>query len=212
MWPAYRRIRDEASQFTRKYSNESSHHPHAGGELLTLVTLSPEAGDALETLAAHTTKAHRLRRAQALLWLDEGETVPEVAARLRVTRQAVYKWVAPFRRYSTHDMAAHLAPGKRPGRPRPGHGVIEPRILAVIDRDPRELGSRATVWTAPLLGHYLLEVHHLAVSRPSMSFALARLGLRWKRPRHDLARRPATGRQATGGANAVWRRGSAPSS
>jgi transposase len=179
---------------------------------MTLVTLSPEEWDTLETLAAHTTNAHLLRRAQALLWLDEGETVPEVAARLRVTRQAVYKWVAHFRTYSTHDMAARLAPGKRTGRPRAVHGLIEPLILAVIDRDPRELGYRSTVWTAPLLCHYLREVQHLAVSRPSMSFAIARLGLRWKRPRHDLARRPATWRQAKGGSNAVWRRGSAPSS
>jgi transposase len=179
---------------------------------MTLVTLSPEEWEALETLAAHTTDAHLLRRAQALLWLDEGETVPEVAERLRVTHQAVYKWVAHFRTYSTPDMAARLAPGKRSGRPRTVHGVIDPLILAVIDGDPRELGYRSTVWTAPLLCHYLREVHHLAVSRPSVSFAIARLDLRWKRPRHDLARRPATWRQAKGGSNAAWRRGSGPSS
>jgi transposase len=179
---------------------------------MTLVTLSPEAWQALETLAAHTTDAQLLRRAQALLWLDEGETVAEVAARLRVTRQAVYKWVVHFQRRSTLDMATRLAPGKRSGRPRTVHGVIDPLILEVIDRDPRELGYRSTVWTAPLLCHYLREVHHLVVSRPSVSFAIARLGLRWKRPRHDLARRPATWRQAKGGSNVVWPPGSARSS
>jgi Homeodomain-like domain len=65
---------------------------------MTLLTLNLREWKALETVAARTTDVHILRRAQALLWLDEGETVPEVAARLRVTRQAVYKWVACFRR------------------------------------------------------------------------------------------------------------------
>jgi transposase len=175
---------------------------------MTLVTLSPEEWEALETLAAYTTDAQLLRRSQALLWLDEGETVTEVAARLRVTRQAVYKWVGHFQRCSTLEIATRLAPGKRSGRPRTVHGVIEPLILAVIDRDPRELGYRSTVWTAPLLTQYLAEQHHLQVSRQSVSLAIARMGLRWKRPRHDLARRPATWRQAKGGSNAAWQGGS----
>jgi transposase len=177
---------------------------------MTLLTLNLREWKALETVAARTTDAHILRRAQALLWLDEGETVPEVAAQLRVTRQAVYKWVACFRRRSALDMAARLEPGKRSGRPRLVHGVIDPLITEVIERDPRELGYRSTVWTAPLLRQYLQEVHHLDVSRPSVSLAIDRLGLRWKRPRHGLARRPATWRQAKGGSNEAWRHGSAP--
>jgi len=181
-----------------------------GGELMTLLTLGPKEWQALATLAAHTTDAHILRRTQALLWLDEGETVPEVAARLGVTRQAVYKWVGCFRMRSTLAMAARLAPAKRSGRPRTVQGVIDPLIMAVIERDPRELGYRSTVWTASLLRQYLGEVHHLEVSRPSVSLTIARLGLRWKRPRHNLARRPATWRQAKGGSNVAWRHGSAP--
>lgn len=176
---------------------------------MTLVTLSPTEWEALETLATHTTDARLLRRAQALLWLDEGETAPEVAARLRVTRQAVYKWVAHFRRRSRRDLATRLTPGKRSGRPRTVHRVIDPLILEVIDGDPRQLGYRSTVWTAPLLCHYLRKVHHLAVSRASVSCAIARLGLRWKRPRHDLARRSRTWRQAKGGSNGASRHGSA---
>jgi transposase len=161
---------------------------------MTLVTLDPEAWDALETLAAHTTDAHLLRRAQVLLWLAEGETVSEGAERLRITRQAVYKWVGHFQRRRTV------------------HGVIDPLILAGIDHDPRELGYRSTVWTAPLLTQYLAEQHHIQVSRQSVSLAIARVGLRWQRPRHGLARRPATWRQAKGGSNAAWQGGSGRSS
>jgi Homeodomain-like domain len=56
---------------------------------MTLITLSPQEREGLEVLAVRTSSAQELRRAQALLWLDTGESVTEVAARLRVTRQTL---------------------------------------------------------------------------------------------------------------------------
>ncbi|MGZ3316046.1 MAG: winged helix-turn-helix domain-containing protein, partial [Isosphaeraceae bacterium] len=67
------------------------------------------------------------------------------------------------------------------------------------DRDPRDFGYHSTVWTAPLLMRYLERVHGVAASRRSIGSALERLRIRWKRPRHQLARRPDTWRQAKGG-------------
>jgi transposase len=64
---------------------------------MTLLTLNPQEWEALEHLAAHTIEAQTRRRAQALLWLDEAETVQEVAERLRVIRQVVYKWSPSYR-------------------------------------------------------------------------------------------------------------------
>jgi len=46
---------------------------------------------------------------------------------------------------------------------------------------------------------HLAEVHHLRVSRVSVNLALGRLRIRWKRPRHLLARPSPTWRQAKGG-------------
>ncbi len=78
-------------------------------------------------------------------------------------------------------------------------GVIDPLLAEVIDTDPRDLGYRYTGWTNALLRDYLAEVHGLEASRKSVSLALERLGIRWKRPRHQLALRPDTWRQAKGG-------------
>jgi len=113
----------------------------------------------------------------------------------------IYTWITQFHARQGLDIAARVAPGARSGRPRTLQGRIEPLIAAVITRDPRDLGYRSTVWTAPLLTQYLQEAQALSVSRPSVSRALGRLALRWKRPRHRLARRPATWRQANGGSN-----------
>ena len=84
-------------------------------------------------------------------------------------------------------------------RPCTAQGIIDPLIEAVIDTDPRAFGYRSTIWTAPLLVSYLDKQHHLAVSCQSVRLAIARVEMRWKRPRHHLALRPATWQQAKGG-------------
>ena len=177
-----------------------------GCEAMTPFVLRPKERQVLEELTLHPFTANSLRRAQALLWLDEGESVQEVAERLQLSRQAIYKWITQCHTRSMLPMAARVADGVHPGRPRTVGGVIDPLLDAVIDRDPRAWGYEANVWTAPLLQHYLEEVHQLRVSRPSVSLALARLRIRWKRPRHHLARRSPTWRQAKGGSKRAWRR------
>jgi transposase len=158
----------------------------------------------LADLMRHATEATALRRIQALLWLDGGESVQQVADRLRVSRQVVYKWLVHFQACQAFALQTRVAPGRHSGRPRTVHGVIEPLIDTVIDHNPQEWGYQATVWTARLLVQYLAEVHHLMVSRASVSLALGRLRIRWKRPRHQLTRRSPTWRQAKGGSNAAW--------
>lgn len=150
-------------------------------------------------LIAVTEQARLLRRAQALLWLAEGDSPPEVAERLGVSRQTLYNWASRFQDRGDLPLGERLADGPRSGRPRTAQGIIDPLLVEVFDDDPRDWGYHATVWTAPLFQQYLADVHTITVSRPSVSAALDRLGLRWKRPRHRLAQRPPTWRQAKGG-------------
>jgi transposase len=153
----------------------------------------------LEDFVTCSCGGRELRRAQALLWLGAGESVEAVAERLRVARQTVYNWRARFAARSELEPASRLADGERSGRPRTTCGIIEPLIAEVIEEDPRELGYRSTVWTASLLAAYLSDSHELQVSLRSIGYALEREQLRWKRPRHRLALRPETWRQAKGG-------------
>jgi transposase len=104
-----------------------------------------------------------------------------------------------FHDRSEFDLRQRLADAPRPGRPRVGGGGIDPQIAQVIDTDPRDLGYRSTVWTAPLLVRYLQDHHAIEVSRKTVNRAIARLGIRWKRPRYQLALRAETWRQAKGG-------------
>src|SRR4051812_41694004 len=161
--------------------------------------LGPRQRSELEYLASHDPVAKQRCRAQALLWLDEGETPEQVADALRVSRRTGYYWVERFHDRDRLDPVWRLADAPRTGRPRAGGGDIDSRIAEVIDTDPRTLGYHQTVWTAPLLVRYLRDHHEVEVSRKTVSRAIARLGIRWKRPRHQLARRSDTRRQSKGG-------------
>jgi transposase len=157
----------------------------------------------LQAFLRSADQARLFRRAQALLWLAEGDGPAEVAERLGVRRQTLYNWAGRFHDRAGLGLAERLADGPRSGRPRTAHGLIDRLLDEVIDDDPRDWGYHATVWTAPLLRQYLEEVHDIEVSRQSVSAALDRVELRWKRPRHRLANRPATWRQAKGGSSAA---------
>jgi transposase len=155
----------------------------------------------LEELVLTATDSRQLKRAQALLWLDAGESVEEIADRLQITQQSVYNWIARFVGRAEVEMAGRVADGPRSGRPRTTLEIIDPLIDQVIDRDPRTLGYNSTIWTAALLQHYLATAWQRKVSTKSVSRALTRLRIGWKRPRHQLALRDPYWRQAKGGSN-----------
>lgn len=166
---------------------------------MPIFKLSSQERRQLNALAVRTTDADVLRRVQSLRWLADGHSIEEVAQRLCVCRRTVYYWVEQYEARDLRDLLARLSIQPRRGRPRTAHGIIDPLIDKIIDRDPREFDYRSTVWTAALLRRYLSESHRLAVSQRSVSYALSRLSIRWKRPRHQLMLRAPFWRQAKGG-------------
>jgi transposase len=130
----------------------------------------------LEELLTSITLTNEGRRAQALLWLDAGQSIPTVARRLRVSRQTVYNWLSSFRgRGANLDMLARLADRPRSGRPRSLPHRLDPLLAQVLEHDPQEFGYRSATWSAKLLVQHLREVHHIAVNRASIGPAQARL-------------------------------------
>jgi transposase len=166
---------------------------------MTEPMLTDSVRAALLDLIAHTPDARVLRRAYALVWLDEGKSIPDVAEQLNVSRQSVYNWLARFVTRRDLPFEQRLSDAARSGRPVTVQGIIDPLLDAIIDTDPRSLGYRSTIWTVPLLVDYLTKYQHVSTSAQSVRLALARLDINWKRPRHRLALRAETWQQAKGG-------------
>ncbi len=123
---------------------------------------------------------------------------------LGVSRAAVDKGVRAFQERRGAERGERGAEASRWGRPRTAQGVRAPLLDAVLDQDPRGLGSRSTVGRAPWRVQYGAAVHPVAVSRQRVGLAIARRGSRWKPPRHQRPLRSPTWRQAKGGASGAW--------
>lgn len=164
--------------------------------------LTAEDRRKLQDHVKHAEDARELRRAQALLWLDEGETVSAVASRQDVTRQTVYNWIQRLRQ-DHHAVTEPLPDKTRSGRPANRRETVAQVIRAAIDSDPRELGYTSPMWTSALLRQEVKRQYGLTVSQRTVTRALRGLDYSYKRPRHVLARRPRTWRQVKGGSYAV---------
>lgn len=145
------------------------------------------------------TKAGEVRRAQALLWLHSGESVPQVAQRLGVSRRAVDKWVARYQQRRPEPIRQRLQDRPHSGRPPHKREVARKIIAQLLPRDPRRYGSRALVWTVPHLCRQVQQRSGMSISRRTIRRALHQLDHAYKRPRYVLARRSLTWRQAKGG-------------
>jgi transposase len=152
---------------------------------------------ALRAIARHAPTARHARRAQALLELADGDPVTAVAARHRVSRTAVYDWLARFRDGGASAWD-RLKDRPRSGRPAAQRDAAAEAIRATLATRPTDHGYRHPGWTAELLRRHL-EHSGVSVSRTTVRRALHGLGYRWKRPRHSLARRKPAWRQAKGG-------------
>ena len=158
---------------------------------------------AIRTQLRHLLKEaetpRQLRRAQALLWMAEGQRPTEVARRLGVSYQTVYNWTQAFEARSSEPVTERLQDRARSGRPATKGQTVETVLQQVWPQSPLKLGYRSPIWTAPLVRQHLHQKHQLTVSTRTIRRALRRLGYRFKRPKQVYARRSPTWRQAKGG-------------
>jgi transposase len=166
---------------------------------MTLFEIDTKEAWQLEQLSRSASDTRQMRRAQALLWCAEGDSVEEVADRLGVARRTIYNWIARYAQRADCEPAQRVADGARSGRPATALAIIDDLLEAVITDDPREHGYQSTIWTADLLRRYLRSAHQIEVCSKSVSLALQRVGIVWKRPRHVLALADPHWQQAKGG-------------
>src|SRR2546423_14481135 len=112
-----------------------------------LIELTGKQRIELEQLLTRHADSRLYQRALALLLLDDGQNVEEIAAALRVSRQSIYNWAWRFQQRTSLVAVERLTDSARSGRPLTVKGIVDPLIDAVIDSDPRDLGYNSTVWT-----------------------------------------------------------------
>ena len=130
-----------------------------------------------------TSDARTYRRTLAVLELDRGRSVADIAAMLGVTRQSVHNWAAAFVR---EPDPSTLRDEDRSGRPPLLAEQTQGLLPSLIGRSPQDLGYPHTDWTVPLLQQELEKGLGLRPSDETVRRGLRRLGYVWKRPRYVL--------------------------
>jgi transposase len=153
----------------------------------------------LQHLARQGRDARMVRRAQGLLWLDQGEHPIAIAHRLGVTRESVYAWLRRLKHRGARSLAEKLMEQPRSGRPRAKRQAVQELVQQVMDTQPSQYGYQGEGWTVPLLRYHLKTTESIEVSDATVRRCLQGMGYRWKRPRYVLARRDPFWRQAKGG-------------
>jgi transposase len=130
-----------------------------------------------------TRDARTYRRTLAILEVDRGRSVRDVAISLGVEPRTIYYWIEAYLR--DHDPAA-LADAEHPGRPSLWAEGLGRRLRAAMALSPQDLGYPSVDWTVPLLRDYLDDQGDGRPSDETIRRGLRRLGYVWKRPRYVL--------------------------
>jgi transposase len=128
------------------------------------ISLTDSQRQELQHLARRGRDARVVRRAQGLLWLDQGEHPIAVAQRLGVTRESVYAWVRRLQHQGARSLVEKLMEQPRSGRPREKRHAGQELVQQVMDIHPSQYGYPAEGWTAALLRHHLKTTEDIEVS------------------------------------------------
>ena len=150
--------------------------------------LTPRQREHLLQALRQATEARLYRRLLALVQIDRGKPVAQVAEELMVSRMTVHRWL---RRYLRCRDPWGLVERAGRGRPRLWTPQLESLLEQALRASPTELGYRGARWTLPLLQAHLLQQGGPRLSVWTLRRQLQRLGLVDQRPRLQLPTDPA---------------------
>jgi|RhiMetdeSRZDD1v2_1073273.scaffolds.fasta_scaffold1181932_1 transposase len=154
---------------------------------MTKLDLTPYERRKLRQQLHRTSDARLYQRLLAVLEIDQGRPVNEVAHLLNVSGQSVYNWVD---RFCQQRQIADLVDQYGIGRPTLWTEERAAGLRALLESSPDQWGYFANDWTVPLLQEQLLRCTGQAFAEDTVRRELDRLGYVWKRGRYLLAPDP----------------------
>lgn len=144
-----------------------------------------QRADLIKALA-RCTEVRQYRRLAAVLEVDQGRSIAEVAATTGVSLRSVYGWIEAFRTAGT----AALADQPRTGRPSGWDAASREVLQELLANTPEDYGSPTAVWTIPLLAKHLRHQTRWQMTEKTLRREVHELGYSWKRSRYVLAPDP----------------------
>ncbi len=121
------------------------------------------------------------RRVQAVLMVVEEYDLATTAHLTGFSQRSLYRFVSRY--LGARDVVA-LRDDGRSGRPLASSEITDKRIMHELQRVPRSLGYRTSVWTVDLLAAHLSTRYKCSISPRTLRRRMRAIGLRCKRPRY----------------------------
>lgn len=150
-------------------------------------TLTMRQRQEMQRSLTHCSEQRVCRRLLALLDVDRGRSIAEIARSLQVDRRSIHNWV---RAYRLAGGVEALSDQPRPGRPSLWDDALRTLLEEVLRKTPFAYGYRATTWTVPLLQQFFQQRHNQPMAESTLRRALHGIGYSWKRSRYVLAPDP----------------------
>jgi putative transposase len=171
--------------------------------MMNSLTLTLSERRALEQKIQQTKDVKVLKRAQALLWLNQGMPVQEILRRLGVSRRTVYAWVSLYRKRRNRSIVDRLQDQPKSGRPSIKAILVMKVLPQLLEESPSQYGYNRANWTSTLLQRVLQCQYGANVSTRTIRRCLKNLDYVWRRPTYALLRQSPTWRQEKGGSKKV---------
>jgi transposase len=134
----------------------------------------------LESHLRTAPSTHVYKKVLAILGVNGGSRVSEVAKVLRVHRITLYSWLRAYDQ--THDLAS-LNDNYHGSRPESWFDDVSAALQKTLEKSPDAWGYLAVNWTSALLREHLERQFGLDVSERTIRRHLHNLKYVWKRPR-----------------------------
>ncbi len=141
-------------------------------------SLSEQEVQALKQLHRDTNDADVRSRCDMILWSNEGLTPPQIAARVRFSRETVVRYI---KRYEAEGLAG-LFTKPRSGRPRHVTPEYETQLMQAVEQEPRSLGLPFSNWTTANLAEYMAKQSGIRITARQVENYLKAHGWRLRRP------------------------------
>jgi transposase len=130
-----------------------------------------------------TLEALRMR---AVRNVQEGESPEDVARALRVTRRAMYRWLALYRRGGWNALQAKKLDGRPP--------KLDERKLqwlynTVTQKNPLQFKFQFALWTREMVAELIATKYGIRLAKNSVGRLLAQLGITPQKPLYRAAER-----------------------
>ena len=136
----------------------------------------------LQRVVKKSRDANHVRRANAILLLDEGYGVSETARLLQAARSTIYDWKKRFAQFGEAGLVPEPA-----GRPRETvTDAVCAHLLELIEKSPKRYGYLQSRWTTEMLAEQVRNTFRIAIHASTVRRWLPRLGVRWNRARPTL--------------------------